>query len=116
LRIFGVSAIVQIVATYFAAKSFGLIGVIYTGIAVRLLQVALSAFFTKGIFRYEFNFLKIYAIPLLFLLVNVIQFNWNPVYDVRLYLIQMLLFSLLFYGLFRKEIKQVLIQFKLIKA
>lgn len=116
LKIFGITAIIQIVVTYFTSQHFGLMGVIYTGISVRFIQVLLSAYFTKGIFRYEFNFFKIYALPLIYVIINILQFQFFPEYDIRLYLLQMLAFSAIVYLLFKKEIRQVLLQFKVIKA
>jgi O-antigen/teichoic acid export membrane protein len=116
LKIFGTSALFQIAITYFTAKQFGLIGVIYAGILTKVLQVVLSAVLTQKIFVYEFNFFKIYMIPVLYLMVNVAQFYFFPGYDVRFYLAQLLVFTVLFYFIFRKEIKQVLIQFKIVSA
>jgi O-antigen/teichoic acid export membrane protein len=116
LRIFGISALIQIVSTYYAAMHFGLMGVIYTGIGVRIVQVILSVVFTKGIFHYEFNYFKIYMVPFLYLLINLVQFQFYPEYHFSLYLAQLLVFSVLIYGLFKKEIKQVLVQFQIVKA
>ena len=116
LKIFGFSAIFQIVITYFAATYLGLMGVIYAGILTKMLQVILSAALTKKIFIYEFNYFKIYLIPLLYLLINALQFYFFPEYDARLYLAQLGVFAIVFYFVFKNEIKQVLIQFKIIKA
>jgi O-antigen/teichoic acid export membrane protein len=116
LLIFGLTALFQIVLTYFASKQFGLLGVIYAGILTKIVQAALSAIFTRGIFHYEFNYFKIYVVPLLFLLVNMVQFYFYPAYDLKLYLLQLLVFAIVFFFLFRKEIKQVLIQFKVLSA
>jgi O-antigen/teichoic acid export membrane protein len=115
LKIFGFSAIFQIVATYIAANNFGLIGVIYAGILSKLLQVLLSVVLTRSVFKYEFNYFKIYVVPALYLVFNVVQFYFYPEYNLNLYLLQFLLFAVLFFALFKNEIKQVLIQFKVIK-
>jgi O-antigen/teichoic acid export membrane protein len=116
LKIFGLSAVFQIGITYFAAKYFGLIAVIYGGILTKVLQVILSATLTRGIFVYEFNFFKIYVIPAVYLFVNVVQFYFFPEYDLRFYLAQLLVFAAIFYFIFRNEIKQVLVQFKILKT
>lgn len=116
LKIFGSSALFQIVVTYFAAREFGLLGVIYAGILTKVLQVILSATLTRKIFVYEFNVFKIYLIPFLYLIVNAAQFYFFPEYDVRFYLAQLLIFAIIFYFIFRNEIKQVLIQFKILNA
>jgi O-antigen/teichoic acid export membrane protein len=116
LKIFGISALFQIMATYYAALHFGLLGVIYAGIITKVLQVILSALFTRNIFKYQFNVLKIYIVPVLFLVVNVSQYYLSPVYRVELYMLQLVVFSILFFFLFKKEIKQVLIQFNVIRS
>ncbi len=116
LKIFGISALVQIFATYYSAKHWGLEGVIYTGIGTKLIQILLSNLFTKGIFNYEFNYFKIYVIPILYLVLNVVQFKLFPQYNMALYLLQFVVFGIIFFIVFRKEIKQVLVQFKLLKA
>jgi len=116
LQIFGLSALFQIGITYYASIYFGLMGVIYAGILTKILQVILSAAITKNIFRYEFNYFKIYMVPALFLMVNVAQFYFFPEYNIKLYLLQFLVFAILFFFLFRNEIKQVLVQFKMMGA
>lgn len=116
IKVFGFSALFQIGATYVASVNFGLVGVIYAGILTKIMQVLLSIIFTKGVFTYEFNYFKIYAIPGLFLVINVLQFYFFPEYNVLFYIAQLVVFSGLFYVLFRNEIKQVLVQFKIVKA
>lgn len=116
IKVFGFSALFQIAATYVASSHFGVVGVIYAGILTKVMQVILSIIFTRGIFIYEFNYFKIYAVPGLFLVVNVLQFYFFPQYNVLFYLAQLVVFLGLFYVLFRNEIKQVLVQFKLVKG
>lgn len=115
LKIFGFSAIFQIVVTYIAASKFGLIGVIYAGILTKVLQVVLSATLTKKVFVYEFNYFKIYIVPALYVVFNVVQFYLFPQYNIMLYMLQLVIFAILFFVIFKNEIRQVLIQFKLIK-
>jgi O-antigen/teichoic acid export membrane protein len=114
LKIFGISALFQIIATYFAASNYGLHGVLFAGLITKVLQVFLSYQFTKGIFRYDFNVFKIYLVPFAYLLLNVIQFYFFPVYRAELYGIQFVLFAIVFYFLFKKEIVTVLKQYKII--
>lgn len=111
LKIFGFSALFQIVLTIVAIKYFGLLGAIYAGLATKILQVILSAFFTKGIFSYQFNFYKIILVPFLFIAINVIQFNLFPAYDLKLYLLQLALFGIIFYFIFKNEIAGLYHQF-----
>lgn len=116
LKIYGFSALFQIAITWFASIYFGLMGVIYAGIVTKIVQVFLSSIMTKGLFVYEFNYFKIYLIPFLFILVNAAQLYFFPLYNVNLYLAQLGIFSVIFYFVFRNEIRQVLIQFKILRA
>lgn len=111
LKIFGLSAFFQLVVTYFVVRNYGLMGAIYTGLGVKLVQIVLSYLFTKSIFRYEFNAMKIIGIPLIFLAVNVTLFYFHPEYSVTLYLAQLAGFGALFFLIFRNEIVAVYNQF-----
>ncbi len=111
LKIFGISALFQLIATYFVVRHYGLMGAIYTGLGVKLIQIFLSYLFTKSIFKYEFNAMKIIGIPLIFLLVNVFLYYFHPEHSVSLYFVQMAVFSLIFFLIFKHEIKTVYHQF-----
>ena len=111
LKIFGISALFQIVLSYFAILEWGLMGAIYAGLAVKLIQIILSALFTKKIFNYDFNYVKIFGIPVLYAVVNIVLFNIYPEYSLLNYCLQFVGFSLLFYFIFRNEISAVYKQF-----
>jgi O-antigen/teichoic acid export membrane protein len=116
LKIFGFSALFQIAITFVAIRYFGLMGAIYAGLTTKVLQVIFSSIFTKGIFIYRFNFYKIILIPFLFIAVNILQFHWFRGYDIRLYLVQLVFFGVIFYFIFRNEITAVYKQFFAKKA
>lgn len=111
LKIFGISALFQLAITYFIVKEYGLMGAIYTGLAVKVLQILLSYLFTKNIFRYEFNGMKIIGIPFLYLALNVALFYFHPEYSSILYLAQLAVFGIVFFLIFNNEIKAVYKQF-----
>jgi O-antigen/teichoic acid export membrane protein len=111
LLVFGLSALLQIVFTYFGSTYLGLNGAIYAGLATRVLQVFFCIWFTKGVFEYDFNRFKIITIPLIYLVFNVIQYVLFPDYNFWQYLLQLVAFSLLLYMVFRKEIEKVLADF-----
>ncbi|MBL7918042.1 MAG: hypothetical protein JNM96_06570 [Bacteroidia bacterium] len=115
MKIFASSAVFQIVITYYAANEYGLIGVIYGGLITKVVQVLLSYLFTKGIFEYSFNYFKIIVVPLIYLIINLLHFQFFTEYDIKLYLLQLVVFAILFFFLFKNEIKQVLVQFKVLK-
>ncbi len=111
LKIFGISALFQMVVTYFAIKQFGLMGAIYGGLATKVVQVILSALLTKGIFKYEFNYAKIILIPFVYIAINILQFTFFKEYNILLYGGQLILFTFVFYFIFKNEIKIVIKQY-----
>ncbi len=116
LKILGVSALFQILIIFIASKQFGLMGAIYAGLITKVLQIILCIIFTKGVFIYKFNYFKIIVIPFIFVAVNVLQFLVFKNYNIYLYLAQLVIFSIVFYVLFKNEIKQTLISFGVIKS
>jgi O-antigen/teichoic acid export membrane protein len=115
LKIYGLSAIIQIILLFVLTKYFGLIGAIYSGIAVKLIQILLSKLFTKSIFMYEYNFYKIELLPYSFIIINIIQYNLVNTYNLYFYIIQLLFYLIITYFLFKNEIFKTLINFKIIK-
>jgi O-antigen/teichoic acid export membrane protein len=111
LKIFTFSAAFQIAITWYAITKFGLMGAIYAGLAVKLLQVILSALLTRSTFKYEFNFMKIIGIPILYLITNVTLYHFHPQYNIWIYLGQFIVFAGLFFAIFRNEIVAVYAQF-----
>ena len=111
LKIFGISALFQMVVIYFAIKQFGLMGAIYGGLATKVVQVILSALLTKGIFKYEFNYAKIILIPFVYIAINILQFTFFKEYNILLYAGQLILFTFVFYFIFKNEIKIVIKQY-----
>jgi O-antigen/teichoic acid export membrane protein len=111
LKIFGISALFQIGISYFAIIYWGLMGAIYAGLAVKALQIILSALMTKKIFIYDFNYVKIFGLPVLYATVNIILFHVYPEYSLVNYCLQFVGFSLLFYLIFKNEISAVYKQF-----
>ncbi len=114
-KIFGVSALFQLITTIYLVKYFGLLGAIYISLFTKILQVILCTIFTKGIFNYEFNYFKIIIVPFIYIAVNILQFLFFKEYNVAMYLLQLLVFSILFYFIYKKEIKKVLQSFSIIK-
>jgi O-antigen/teichoic acid export membrane protein len=116
LKIFGIAAVFQIVITWFMVKYFGLLGAIYAGLATRLLQVVFSMLFTSKVFTYHFNYFKIIVIPVIYLVLNVAQFLLFQQYNIWLYALQLVIFGILLYCVFKNEIKKVLVSFKILPA
>ncbi len=111
IKIFGYSSVVQIIATYFLVKEFGLTGAIYAGIITKITQVCFAWVLTRNIFIYNFNYMKILVIPLLYIAINVIMYQLIPEYSIPAYAVQFLVFGGILYFIFKNEIKTVYMQF-----
>lgn len=111
LKIYGISALIEIVITYYAVKFYGLIGAIYAGLFIKILLVLFSVLFTKNIFKYEFNYFKLMFIPFIYIIINVIQFHFIKQYSLLFYIGQLILFGSILYFIFRNEIKLVIQQY-----
>ncbi len=111
VKIFGYSALVQIAVTYTLVSHFGILGAVYSGIITKLIQVIFSYYFTRHIFSYHFNWMKIYGLPLLYIAVSIILFYTIPSYNLVIYGLVFLVFSGLFYLIFRNEIVALAQQF-----
>lgn len=114
LKVFLYSTLIQLALTVIAAKYMGLSGVIYAGLATKIIQVFLFMLLTKKIFVYEFNYYKIIMIPFIYIAINLLQYLIFKDYNLFLYLGQLVIFSILFYAVFKNEIKKVLISFKIL--
>jgi O-antigen/teichoic acid export membrane protein len=111
LKIFGISALFQILVTLYFVNRFGLLGAIYAGIITKILQVILSAFLSRKIFIYQYNIFKIIALPFIYIAINILQFHFFSGYSITLYAGQLALFSIVFYFIFKNEIKIVFQQY-----
>lgn len=116
LKVFFVSTLFQLFFTVLAAKYFGLIGVIYTGITTGTIQVILYHFFTKSVFKYDFNRFKIIGLPFIYIAINMVQYFLFREYNLLLYVLQLLIFGVLFFAIFRNELKNLLVSFKILPA
>jgi len=114
-KVFAICTVFQLIFTVLAAKYYGLDGVIYAGLATKILQIILCILFTKPIFKYEFNYFKIIGVPFIYIAINLIQFLVFKEYNAMLYVFQLIIFCILFYTLFKNEIKRVLVSFNLMR-
>ncbi len=114
LKVFFISTLFQLLVTVLLAKYLGLIGVVFSAMATATVQVLLYRFFTKSIFKYNFNKFKIIGIPFIYILVNIIQYVFFRDYSLVLYLLQLIIFGTLFYFIFKNEIKKLLLSFNVL--
>ncbi len=115
LKIFGVSAVLQVILLFLLTHYFGLLGAIYSGIIVKVVQVVLAKWFTRSIFEYDYNLYKIELLPYSFIVINILQYYVLHSYNAVLYLLQLLLYIIVAYFLFKNEILKLLANFNIIK-
>jgi O-antigen/teichoic acid export membrane protein len=108
LKIFGISALVQIGFTWPASQFYGLNGAILAGLLTKVIQVALCIWLASKVFRYSYNLYKILVLPFSFLVVNALQYYLQPEYNPWFYVFELIGFGILIYTLFRKEIRKVM--------
>jgi len=113
LRVFGISALIQILLTWPASYYFGLNGAILAGLITKITQVILCIWLASKVFHYVYNVYKILVLPFAFLLINSIQYLIQPDYNAWFYALELVVFTVLIYTLFSKEIRKVLGNFGL---
>lgn len=111
VKVFGVSAVFQVLLTWPLSMSYGLNGAILAGLLTKVLQVWLCARWSAPVFTFSFNKYKIVVLPFVYLLLNAVFFAFVPSYSLWFYLVQFIGFGLLIYALFRNEIRKVLQSF-----
>jgi O-antigen/teichoic acid export membrane protein len=111
VRTFGLGAIFQAVITYFLVKGFGLAGALYGGILTKIIQVVICATLTEKTFVYKFNPLKIFGLPFIYMITNVVIYFFIPGYNIWIYLTQFFLFPAIFFLIFKNEMAVVYLQF-----
>ncbi|HQQ94476.1 MAG TPA: oligosaccharide flippase family protein [Bacteroidia bacterium] len=114
VRIFAYSAILQILMVWPASRYFGLEGAIYAGLFIKIIQVALCILIGPSVFRYQYNAYKILFLPLSYLLLNAGQYLITGQYSVLFYALELLVFGLIIYLIFRNEIRKVMQNFGLL--
>lgn len=113
--VFSISALFQILTTYFGLKFFNIEGAVWANFLTKVLQVVLLSLFVTKFYSFRVNAKKFILFPALYitmLLVSEILFK-----NINLYLINimhLLVLTILGYYIFRKEIRvsQILKIFK----
>ncbi len=113
LKVFGISALLQILLTWPASHYFGLDGAITAGMLTKVIQVMLCIWLAAKVFSYEYNFYKILLLPFSYLVLNCIQYYLHPAYNTWFYAFELLGYGILIYALFSNEIRKVLGNFGL---
>lgn len=103
--VFLILSALQIGLMLLAAKYFGIFGIIISGLIIKIIQPIVLSFFTKGLFEFKFNKVKIILLPLLFLgLVITMYFFTEKTNLYLMALIQLGFSGILLYLVYKNEL------------
>lgn len=103
--VYVILATIQIVLMYFSASYFGIMGIILSSVFVKMIQPLIMAIFTRDVFSYQFNKLKIVYLPIIFLIVVLFsQYFMDKISYIVLYLIQFVFITVLVYMVYKNEL------------
>ena len=113
--VFSISALFQILTTYFGLKFFSIEGAVWANFLTKVLQVVLLSFFVTKFYSFRVNAKKFILFPslyILMLLVSEILFKHINLYLINI--MHLIVLTILGYYIFRKEIRisQILKIFK----
>jgi len=98
-------ASIQVALMYLSVSYFGIMGIILSSVFVKMIQPLIMALFTKDIFKFQFNKLKIIYLPMAFLvLVLASQIFINAMPYVLFYILQFMIMSILVYLVYKNEL------------
>lgn len=98
-------ATIQIALMYLAVTNFGIMGIIFSSLFVKMIQPMVLAFFCKDVFVFHFNKTKIIYLPLFFLGVVLLSHYFSNHYSVyTLYSIQLIVALVAVYALYKNEL------------
>ena len=98
-------ASIQIALMYLAVTNFGIMGIIFSGLFVKMIQPMVLAFFCKDVFVFHFNKTKIIYLPLFFLAIVLLSHYFSNYYSVyTLYIIQLIVAIIAVYALYKNEL------------
>jgi hypothetical protein len=92
--VFLILATIQITLMLLSTKYFGIMGIILSSLIVKIIQPIVMSFFSKNIFSYSFNKLKIIYLPLLFLVFVLTTHYFINTFSIYLIYSAQLLFAL----------------------
>lgn len=96
---------IQIGLMYLAVSNFGIMGIIFSSLFVKMIQPMVLALFCKDVFVFNFNRTKIIYLPLFFLVVVILTHYFSDYYPVYvIYLIQLFVAFTGVYALYKNEL------------
>ncbi|BDX39351.1 hypothetical protein CYCD_27060 [Tenuifilaceae bacterium CYCD] len=104
--VFSISALFQIITTYFGIKYFDIYGAVWANFFTKVLQVVLLSLFVQKFYHFKANIHKLVLFPLIYILL--LLFSEILLSDINLYLlniVHLLIIITLGYYVFRKEIQ-----------
>jgi O-antigen/teichoic acid export membrane protein len=103
--VFLILAIIQVVLMEIGARYFGIVGILISSIIVKAIQPMIFHLFSRKVYTFKFNKVKIIVLPLLFSILAVVcQFFITRENFFMLYALQFLFGALSIYIVYRKEL------------
>ena len=104
-KVFGILAAIQILGTYLFIELWGVDGIVFMAVFIKIAQVLLLWLFSRKLFSFSMNPLKMIYLPALYIaMVFVVWINAQSIFSYTPYLIILVLISLLIFIVYRKEI------------
>ena len=111
-KIYGISAVVQIILSIILIKYFGLVGAVASMILNKPIQLLLTVWYTQKIFTFSYNYKKIVIMPLIYFFIfvagEIFTFNLNHLWLYILEFISTVILVLIF---FRNEVWSMILTF-----
>lgn len=113
MMVFLISSFLQLAGIKYLTPVFGIKAVLFTGLTVRGIQLALMDFtLRKRQLPFKYNFIKMAAVPVLFILINTIHYVISGKFSILFQIIIEFLFGILIFFLYKNEIKNTFIRYK----
>jgi O-antigen/teichoic acid export membrane protein len=113
MMVFLISSALQLAVIKYLTPIFGIQAALFSGLTVRGIQLALMDFtLRKNHLPFKFNFIKMLAVPVLFILINTIHYIVSGKFSILFQFFIELLFGILIVLLYKNEIKTTWIRYK----
>ncbi|MBI4945111.1 MAG: oligosaccharide flippase family protein [Bacteroidetes bacterium] len=109
-KIFFFSAVIQIIVSILMVKQWGLMGVVWSMLITKPIQVLFLSYESKKIFQFTFNEMKLLVMPLAYLLIVIFAdvFLREKINSIVLHAIELVLAGGMIFLVYRNEIKTLL--------
>ncbi len=111
-KIYGISAVIQIILSIILIKYFGLVGAVASMIVNKPIQLLLTVWYTQKIFTFSYNYKKMVIMPLIYFFIfvagEIFAFHLDHLW---LYILEFLFTGVLVLIFFRNEVRSMILTF-----